>query len=73
MGNLGALTFEHDYCPVCAKRDAYQRFLTEQDEAWEKAHPDADAKAPRPGDGRSTRLRPLTDQEREEVERRRRG
>lgn len=73
VNNLGALTFEDDYCPVCAKRDAYQRFLSEQDEAWEKAHPNADPKAPRPSDGRSTRLRPLTDQERKLVERRRHG
>jgi hypothetical protein len=72
-GRLGKLAFEDDFCPVCAKRDAYQRFLSEQDEEWEKAHPNADPKEPRPGDGRSTRLRPLTEAELAEVERRRRG
>jgi hypothetical protein len=71
-GKLGKLTFEHTFCPVCAKRDAYDRILAKADEEWNERHPDADPKAPRPSDGRSTRLRPLTDAEAELIEERRR-
>lgn len=72
-GNLGALTFEDTACPVCAKQAAYARVLAAADEEWEQRNPDADPKVPRPSDGRSTRLRPLTEAELAEVERRRRG
>lgn len=71
VDDLGALTFEHRVCPVCAKRDAYARVLDDADREWEERHPDADPRSPRPGDGRSTRLRPLTDAELAHIERRR--
>lgn len=53
-------TFETDTCRVCAARAVYERQLAERDETWDEKHPKARPEVPRPSDGESIHIRPLT-------------
>lgn len=59
---------EEDHCEMCASIARRGRVMAEADAAWEKTNPGAEPKVPRPKDGRSLVLRPMTPAEIEKAE-----